>query len=121
MKKELIAPCGMNCGLCQLHLREENKCPGCSSGRKVNGRCINCSRKLCKHRKGDYCFECEKFPCDSIQKLDERYRNRYGMSEIENLEYIRDKGLEAFIKNEETKWVNKEGVYCVHDRQRYPN
>jgi hypothetical protein len=25
----LIAPCGMNCGVCMAYLREKNKCPGC--------------------------------------------------------------------------------------------
>ena len=29
MKSELIAPCGMNCGICYGYLREKNKCPGC--------------------------------------------------------------------------------------------
>ncbi len=29
MKGSLIAPCGMNCGLCYAYLREKNKCPGC--------------------------------------------------------------------------------------------
>lgn len=119
MKKELIAPCGMNCGLCQLHLRAENKCPGCFSGRKVNGRCLKCSRKLCTKRTGEYCFQCEKFPCESIRKLDERYQERYGMSEIENLEFIRDNGIEAFLEKEEKKWVNEEGTLCVHDKKRY--
>ena len=25
----LIAPCGMNCGICLAYLRKERKCPGC--------------------------------------------------------------------------------------------
>ena len=32
----------MNCGLCLHYLRANNKCQGCSSGRKVNGGCIKC-------------------------------------------------------------------------------
>ena len=31
MKKNLIAPCGMNCGICMAFLRPTNKCPGCRS------------------------------------------------------------------------------------------
>ena len=27
----LIAPCGMNCGICVGHLREKNRCAGCNS------------------------------------------------------------------------------------------
>ena len=29
MEKELIAPCGMNCGICKYYYREKDKCPGC--------------------------------------------------------------------------------------------
>ena len=119
MKKELIAPCGMNCGLCLHFLRAENKCAGCFSGRKVNDRCIKCSIKLCKERQGEYCFNCEKFPCERLKRLDKRYQEKYGMSEIENLQMIKEKGIDCFLKKEEGKWVNPDGVLCVHDKKRY--
>lgn len=119
MKKELIAPCGMNCGLCLHYLREENKCPGCSSGRKVNGRCIKCPIKLCKERKGDYCFKCDKFPCNRLKKLDKRYCEKYGMSEIKNLKTIQTKGIKYLLKQEEKKWVDANGTLCVHNKKRY--
>jgi len=119
MKKELIAPCGMNCGLCLGYLRAENKCPGCFAGRKVSGRAIKCSRRSCEKRSGEYCFSCAEFPCKSIQALDTRYRERYGMSEIDNLNNIKENGIEAFLLQEEAKWVNSEGTYCVHDKNRY--
>ncbi|MHB8807650.1 MAG: hypothetical protein ACYC59_08725 [Anaerolineaceae bacterium] len=41
------------------------------------------------------------------------------MSEIENLEMIRDKGIKYFVEQEEKRWVNSEGTYCVHDKKRY--
>lgn len=119
MKKELIAPCGMNCGLCLHYLRVENKCPGCFNGRKVNGRCIKCAIRLCKERKGEYCFECEKFPCERLKRMDDRYRTKYGMSEIENLKCIKECGIECFLEKEEERWVNEEGTFCVHDKKRY--
>lgn len=111
----------MNCGLCLMYLREKNKCPGCSSGRKVNGRCINCAIKLCKDRKGDYCFDCDQFPCDRLSRLDKRYQEKYGMSEIENLKNIQKDGIKNFIISEKKKWLNSEGTFCVHDKKRYPN
>ncbi len=120
MNKKLIAPCGMNCGLCLHFLRETNKCPGCVSGRKVNGRCIKCGIKLCKERKGEYCFGCDKFPCDRLKRLDKRYQDKYGMSEIENLENIKKNGIEKFVIGEEKRWVNSKGTLCVHDKKRYP-
>lgn len=109
----------MNCGPCLSYLREKNKCPGCSSGREVNGKCIKCAIKLCKERKGDYCFNCDKFPCDRLKRLDKRYQEKYKMSEIENLENIKEKGIEVFIVNEEKSWVNSKGTFCVHDKKRY--
>lgn len=113
----LIAPCGMNCGLCLHYLRAENKCPGCYTGRKVNGKLIKCRRRLCKERKGDFCYECGKFPCDSLKRLDKRYRERYSMSEIENLEYIKEHGLKKFLAKEQKKWQCPKcgGVICCHN------
>lgn len=119
MKKELIAPCGMNCGVCLHYLRAENKCPGCFTGRKVNGRPIKCSRRLCSKRRGRFCYECDEYPCESIKTLDERYRKRYGMSEIENLKFIKKHGLEEFIKEQEKKYVKNGCVFCVHDKKYY--
>jgi len=117
--KNDIAPCGMNCGLCIMYLRHENKCPGCMSGRKVNGRCIKCGIKLCKDRKGDYCFNCDKFPCERLKRLDKRYQEKYGMSEIANLKTIKERGIESFLLKEEKKWVNSDGTHCVHDNKQY--
>lgn len=119
MKKELIAPCGINCGICLHYLRPTNKCGGCNSGRKVNGRPIKCGIKLCAERKGDFCFECDKFPCERLNRLDKRYREKYGMSEIENLKLIRDKGMDALLESEEKKWQTADGTICVHDKKVY--
>lgn len=119
INEKLIAPCGMNCGLCMMHLRDKNKCPGCFSGRKVNGRCIKCGIFLCKKRRGEYCFDCNEFPCERLARLDKRYKEKYGMSEIDNLRFIKEKGIKSFLKKEERKWINSDGTYCVHDKKRY--
>ena len=120
MNKNLIARCGMNCGLCLRYLRTKNKCLGCSNGKKCNGNCIQCVIKRCKDRHGTYCFDCDKFPCERLKRLDTRYQKKYEMSEIENLKMIKEKGIAAFLLKEEKKWVNTEGIYCVHDKKRYP-
>ncbi|SYZ72935.1 conserved hypothetical protein [Candidatus Zixiibacteriota bacterium] len=116
----MIGPCGMNCGICRAHLRATNRCVGC---RHINDETaktrMKCRIRLCDKRRGEYCFDCEEFPCDRLIHLDKRYRTRYGMSEIENLEFIRDKGIDKFLKNERKKWVSAEGVRCVHDGKIY--
>ena len=60
---------------------------------------------MCKDRKGDFCFDCDKFPCDRLKRLDKRYREKYGMSEIENLNKIREIGLVTLV----SFWVS---VFC---------
>ena len=48
--------------------------------------------------------------------IDKRYRTKYNMSMIKNLEFIRDNGLEKFVNKEKKRWVCKNcgGTICVH-------
>jgi len=116
----LIAPCGMNCSICMAYLREKNKCPGCreSDLNKPVTR-TRCKIKNCTtFQKGEdhFCFECEIFPCDKLKHLDKRYRDKYNMSMIENLEDIEKKGIKEFLKHEEIRWTCSKcgGTICVH-------
>lgn len=113
MNNNLIAPCGMNCAVCSRYLAYKNDyrskkinhtyCKGCRPENK------NCSivKKRCKLvSKGEveYCFECNNFPCKSINQLDIRYKKFYRMSEIDNLNFIRDFGISKFLKQQEKRW-----------------
>ena len=114
----LIAPCGMNCGLCVAYLRERNRCPGCNGDdlKKPKTR-VQCGIKRCPEVGRDgLCSSCAKLPCALLLRLDKRYRARYGMSMVENLKVIRDVGLEAFVARERSRWKCPEcgGVICVH-------
>jgi len=120
MQKELIAPCGMNCGICLGYLRAKNRCPGCreDNANKCSSR-VKCVIKTCEVIKAStsgFCFECEKYPCRRLRQLDKRYRTKYSMSMIENLEYIKENGLTAFIEKEEKRWLCLKcgGTICVH-------
>jgi hypothetical protein len=107
MKTIMVAPCGINCSICMAHLREKNKCPGCRATDKRIHHCESCFLRLCNIRKGKFCFSCEKYPCLKLRKLDERYRLKYRMSEIKNLEMIKKSGVRRFLKAEEKKWKCK--------------
>ena len=117
---KLIAPCGMDCGLCMAFLREKNRCPSClgpDTDKRIT--CVRCKIKKCSHIKGckpAFCFICSEYPCDILAHLDKRYRLKYGMSMIENLEYIKKKGIRDFVLKENIKWACPEcgGVICVH-------
>jgi hypothetical protein len=117
---KLIAPCGMDCGLCLAYLRDKNKCPGCNApdnDKRIT--CVRCKIKNCKFIKGKkakFCFECECFPCDRLKHLDKRYKTKYHMSMIENLENIKSLGINKFVKNEDIKWTCSKcgNIICVH-------
>ena len=117
---KLIAPCGMNCGLCYAYLREKNKCPGCRENDENKSiSVLNCRIKNCdelNNNKLRFCNKCKKFPCQRIKHIDKRYRTKYFMSMIENLENISKYGIRQFVKNERDRWTCSTcgGIMCVH-------
>jgi hypothetical protein len=126
MAVELIAPCGMNCALCSGYLAWRNGvkergirmpyCKGCRPREKV---CAFLKRE-CRFLldcKVEYCFQCGEYPCRRLLRIDARYRSRYSMSMIENLESIKKSGVSEFLRGEELKWRCPEcgGVICCHN------
>lgn len=116
----LIAPCGMNCGICMAYLRKKRHCPGCNyyDPNKTEVR-LRCQIKNCEkiqRSESGFCYECAQIPCARLKQLDKRYRTKYGMSMLQNLEFIRLHGLPAFIQKEEKRWqCSKCGsIICVH-------
>lgn len=109
MTENLIAPGGMNCSLCLGYQREKNKCPGC---KKIDAYKTSCRRKcvirscqIFKKKKMKFCPDkCEKYQCKRLKGLDKRYRTKYGMSILKNLENIKEKGVEKFIENQKKIW-----------------
>ena len=126
LEEKLVAPCGMNCGLCVNYLAMKNDldkhgfkrmyCQGCLPRGK------NCvfMKEHCKLL-GDglvrFCYECQNFPCKRLKALDKRYRTKYHLSMIENLEFIRENGIESFLEKQEEKWRcgNCGDVICCHN------
>lgn len=106
---ELIAPCGMNCGICILFFGYTIE------GKKRKQTCVTC--RLRSHRRAflkqqcdkiatkhiKYCFECTDFPCADLRALDSRYRKKYGMSMTKNLNNIKENGITQFLKSEKKR------------------
>lgn len=126
MEESFIAPCGMNCGVCVSYLAmkyELNKkgfarryCPGCRSrGKNCTFMAKHC--KLVGKGLVGFCYECKNFPCQRLKDLDKRYRTKYHMSMIDNLEYIKAHGIDQFVEIEESKWKCSVcgGVICCHN------
>ena len=113
MRKELIAPCGMNCGVCSSYLAMQidlntkgfrrTYCAGCLPRGKncafMKAHCDLVGKGLVR-----FCYECSDFPCRRLKALDKRYRTKYHMSMIENLVFIKEHGIEDFLEKETEKW-----------------
>jgi hypothetical protein len=116
----LIAPCGMNCGICLAYLRSTNTCSGCrieiSTKPKTRTHCKIKNCRFFKDSDSMFCYDCNEYPCKTLKQLDKRYRTKYHMSMIENLDNIKALGLNTFVRNEQARWQCHEcgGVICVH-------
>ncbi len=114
-----VAPCGVNCSVCYAHLRSKNKCEGCWGVDNLKPKhCIVCKIKNCEYlaKSGSrYCFDCEKYPCSRLRQLDKRYKLKYQISLIGNLEQISISGIRTFMVSENEKWACKcGGLVCEH-------
>ena len=123
VKINSIAPCGMNCVLCYAFQREKNSCPGCrADNREKPITRLQCKIKTCyyfKDKGNKYCNTCNDYPCKNLAHLDKRYRAKYEMSMIENLNMINESGIRKFILNEDEKWKCRKcgEYYCVHKKK----
>ena len=116
----IVAPCGVNCSLCRAYIREQQPCPGCrgADSHKANA-CLHCAIKNCEELAAGshlFCFFCVKYPCANLRHLDSRYRTRYGVSVIANLEQIQVAGVRRFLAEEAIQWSCPEcgSRLCMH-------
>jgi hypothetical protein len=126
MDKQLIAPCGMDCGLCRAYLAftHDVKSKGirtayCKGCRPRNKQCAFLKKKCSLLLNGsiNFCYECGEFPCERLSRLDTRYRAEYKMSMVQNLKDIKNQGLPAFLIKQSETWRCPEcgGVICCHN------
>jgi len=106
------------------YLRDERQCPGCRDMDKDKPKyCRKCIIKNCEELAKNnlkYCSDkCRKFPCLRLKNLDKRYRNKYGMSMLENLEIINKQGIRKFLSIEKEKWIKDNMIFCIHHKKYY--
>lgn len=116
----MLAPCGMNCYVCYMHLKKNKPCLGCH-GRDDSkpNHCRECKIKDCAVSHGvDFCFDCPSFPCVIIKRLDRSYRQRYQVSLIDGAVLLKSIGAKQYLLNEKAKWSCADcgGVVSLHDR-----
>ncbi len=91
-QNQLFSLCGLNCGLCPMHLNKY--CPGCGGG-EGNQSCKIAKCSL-EHNGVEYCFQCSKYPCEKYSHIDDfdsfiTHRNRRA-----DLKKAKEIGIEAY-------------------------
>jgi len=109
-KYPTIGCCGIDCGLCPRYYTEgKSKCPGCLGPHFLEIMGQTCSIITCcfKNKNLETCGECKDFPC---QKFDSEWFGKDAYDSFvthkkatPNLNFIKDKGFEEFIKQQEKR------------------
>ena len=103
--------CGIYCGSCALCVKTESgasfnnmQCLGCKSG-KTAPHCTKCKIKDCAQQKQlDNCAGCKQYPCEQLKAFHNNGRD-YRLLAANNLEQIRDVGVEKWLQQQKTRWV----------------
>jgi hypothetical protein len=117
-RERLVAPCGIDCGICEMHLagsrpelleslvakgipREKLPCRGC---RNIGGECLvipsTCATFLCTREHGvEFCHECAEFPCARLNPAADRAEVLPHNLKVFNLSVIRREGVAGFVRH----------------------
>ena len=94
---QLFSLCGLNCGLCPMHLG--GHCLGCGEGSQ------SCKPGRCSLEHGglEYCYQCGEYPCEKYETIDDfdsfiTHRNRRA-----DMEKAKRLGPEAYRAEQEEK------------------
>lgn len=113
----LVAPCGIDCGTCELYMCKDNPqlleylvsreiseeklpCAGC---RNIEGNCpvipCKCETYACvKDKNVDFCFDCNDFPCSKLGPSADKANILPHNMKVFNLCTIKRMGVENFTR-----------------------
>lgn len=125
IKKELLAPCGLYCGVCSIYIahRDDNlkfkqiilpvykafakgvediQCTGCLSDGVVFPVCQACPIKKCtKNKEIEGCHQCDEFPCKFVQNFPIPVAKKVILRAIPTR---REFGTEVWVEQEEERY-----------------
>lgn len=120
-QNQLFSLCGLNCGLCPMFLNKN--CPGCGGG-EGNQSC-KIARCSMEHDSVQYCFQCNEYPCekyDHIDDFDSFITHRNQKDDLEKAQQIEMESYNA-EQMEKVKILNillsryndgrKKALFCV--------
>lgn len=93
----LFSLCGLNCGLCSMHLG--GHCGGCGFGNQ------SCPLARCSLEHGaiEYCFQCAEYPCKKYEQIDEYDSFITHQRRKSDLRKAQQGGIAAYIAEQERK------------------
>lgn len=95
----LFSLCGLNCGLCPMHLG--GHCLGCGGG-EGNQSCKIAKCSL-QHGKPEYCSHCQEFPREKYEEIDAADSFITHQNQKKDLKRQREIGVEAYGAEQEEK------------------
>ncbi len=127
INKNLLAPCGLYCGVCAIHIADKNnnlkfkeklvdvykpfsksiddiKCTGCLSENQdsIFGYCQSCPIRDCVQKKGyNSCYQCNDFPCKFIDRFPVPVGKKVILRAIPRWKEI---GTEKWVEEEEKRY-----------------
>jgi hypothetical protein len=100
-KYETIGCCGIDCGLCpRFYTKGDSACPGCG-GLNFKEKHPSCGFLTCCVIKNglEVCSDCKDYPCKRFDSEKDGYDSFVTHKKVFiNLDFIKDKGIEQFIK-----------------------
>ena len=97
-----IACCSLDCDLCPTYYTKgPSRCPGCC-GPDFFNKHPSCSIITCcvKNNKFETCAQSNEFPCQKLKDWDEYDSFICHRVSLKNLNFIKEKGIEEFIKQQ---------------------
>jgi len=88
----LFSLCGLNCGLCPMHL--DNYCPGCGGG--VGNQSCTIARCSLQHGGIEYCYLCDEYPCKKYADIDMFDSFITHHNQLKDLEKVKKIGIDAY-------------------------
>ncbi len=125
---ELIAPCGMNCGICKAYLAYSRGVPTRKAKYHIAQAAWRVTKTVRSLKEREKLKKCKSASAMNAQtcparssKLDELYSARYGMSMVENQKMIKEKGMGEFLKSQAEKYrcPSCGDIVSVHDGKCY--
>jgi len=94
----LFSLCGLNCGLCTMHLG--NHCPGCGGGEHHSCAIARCSLE---HDSIKYCFQCTEYPCPKYENIDKYDSFITHQNQLKDIQKAKEIGIDAYTKEQVEK------------------